>query len=251
MNSQPIGPEGNSSANSANEEKLFKILDDYWTTLRRVEKFDSKIRGSEDAKLAEELQGGMRALDGLREAARALSQDTEPNASSTISFTPDTPVMLTRQFLPPDTKLGECRVLSLLGYGGMGEVYLAQHEVMDRKVAVKVLSAELNRAPNAVQRFRKEVQLQARLNPHPNLVTAMHASEHRGRLYLVMEYVPGSDLAKRMRNHGPLGIAEACNFVRQAACGLDYAHQNGLVHRDIKPSNLMLSDDGTVKLLDL
>jgi hypothetical protein len=89
------------------------------------------------------------------------------------------------------------------------------------------------------------------MGPHPNLVVAMHASTHEGRLYLVMEYVPGKDLRKLVRQGGPLAVEKACAYIRQAAVGLDHAHRQGVVHRDIKPSNLLLSLDGTVKILDL
>jgi serine/threonine protein kinase len=133
----------------------------------------------------------------------------------------------------------------------MGEVYLAEHEVLGRKVAIKVLAPHLAGDPEAVRRFHKSMQLLARLNPHPNVAAALHASDYQGRLYLVLEYVPGTDLRAHVRQCGPLAPNRAADYIRQAAVGLDHAHQHGIVHRDVKPSNLMLTPEGTVKVLDL
>jgi hypothetical protein len=153
--------------------------------------------------------------------------------------------------LPPGTRVGECVIERRLGGGGMGEVYLAMHQVLRCHVAVKVLPLSKADDPQAVQRFEQEVQLLARMDPHPNLVAARHAGTHDGRLYLVMDYVAGQDLAKRVANAGPLAPNQACEYIRQAALGLDHAHRRNIVHRDIKPSNLMVTEDGTVKILDL
>jgi serine/threonine protein kinase len=103
----------------------------------------------------------------------------------------------------------------------------------------------------AVSRFRREVQALARMDPHPNIVMAMHASEHDGRMYLVMEYVPGTDLRRYVQETGPLPVAQSCEFIQQAAVALAYAHRHGIVHRDIKPANLLLTAASTIKLLDL
>jgi serine/threonine protein kinase len=153
--------------------------------------------------------------------------------------------------LAPGTNLGECRIERLLGRGGMGEVYLATHQVLGRQVAVKVLPVSRAADPTATQRFLKEVKALARMGSHPGIVTAFHASEEDGRLYLVMEYVPGVDMAQYVKEHGSLRVAQACDFIRQAASALDYAHQRGIVHRDIKPSNLLVTPEGTIKILDL
>jgi len=83
-----------------------------------------------------------------------------------------------------------------------------------------------------------------RMNPHPNVVTAMHASEHEGRLYLVMQFVPGLDTEKHVEQHGPLAPDRACDFLRQAAAALAYVHEHGLVHRDVTPRNLLIAPDG-------
>src|SRR5207237_348909 len=122
------------------------------------------------------------------------------------------------------------RVLRVLGAGGMGVVYQAEHRLMERPVALKVLNAALLRRPGAVERFRREVKAAARL-AHPNIVAAYDADQAGGLHFLVMEYVEGTDLARLVEKRGPLPTAHACHFVRQAALGLQHAHERGMVHR--------------------
>jgi serine/threonine protein kinase len=141
------------------------------------------------------------------------------------------------------------RIVRLLGVGGMGEVYQAEHRLMERPVALKVISPQLTRNPLVVERFRLEVRAAARLS-HPNIVTA-HDAEQAGDLhFLVMEYVEGISLARLVEKRGPLPVIQACHCVRQAALGLAHAHEQGMVHRDVKPQNLMLTRKGQVKILD-
>jgi serine/threonine protein kinase len=138
----------------------------------------------------------------------------------------------------------------LIGKGGMGDVYKARHRMMERTVALKIINRELVRKPEAVDRFHREVKTAARLS-HPNIVTAYDAEQQAGDVhFLVMEYVDGVDLSQIIKDRGALPIAEACDYIRQAAIGLQYAHEQGMVHRDIKPHNLMVTADGTVKILD-
>jgi WD40 repeat protein len=141
------------------------------------------------------------------------------------------------------------RVLGLVGQGGMGAVYRAEHRHMERLVALKVISPGLIRNPATVQRFHQEVRAAARLH-HPNIVTAHDADQAGGLHFLVMEYVEGQSLAEVVRERGPLPVTEACAYARQAALGLEHAHEQGMVHRDIKPQNLMLTPGGQVKILD-
>ena len=147
-------------------------------------------------------------------------------------------------------EFGEYVLLEKLGEGGMGVVFKAQHRRMKRFVAVKMIARREVGSPDAVKRFYREVETAARLN-HPNIVQAYDASEHDGIHYLVMEYVEGNDLAATVKEHGPLPVAEAVDYVIQAAHGLQYAHEQGIVHRDIKPSNLLVDKKGTVKILDM
>jgi uncharacterized protein (TIGR03067 family) len=141
------------------------------------------------------------------------------------------------------------RLCELLGVGGMGAVYKAEHRLMERTVALKVISRNLIDRPAAVERFRREARLAARLS-HPNIVAAHDAEQAGDTHFLVMEYVAGTTLAQLVGRQGPLPVALACDYVAQAARGLEHAWQQGMVHRDIKPQNLMLAPEGRVKILD-
>ena len=158
---------------------------------------------------------------------------------------------------PPETtetslsmQLGEYRLIERLGSGGMGAVYKALHNRLDRVVALKILPRSRTEDQRAVVRFEREMKAIGRLD-HPHIVRAYDAREIEGRLVLVMEFVEGLDLGKIIRRLGQLGAPDACELARQAALGLQAAHEHGMVHRDVKPSNLMLTPEGEVKLLDL
>ncbi|MFM9966494.1 MAG: protein kinase domain-containing protein [Planctomycetaceae bacterium] len=141
------------------------------------------------------------------------------------------------------------RVKTMLGRGGMGVVYKAEHRLMERPVALKVISRRLIANPLAIERFQREVRAAARLT-HPNIVVA-HDAEQAGELhFLVMEFVDGISLAQYVERKGPLPASTASLFMRQAALGLQHAAQQGMVHRDIKPQNLMLTRKGQIKILD-
>jgi hypothetical protein len=141
------------------------------------------------------------------------------------------------------------RVLKLLGVGGMGSVYQAEHRLMERPVALKTISRHLTEDSAAVERFQREMRTAARL-AHPNIVTAHDAEQAHGLHFLVMEYVDGMSLDRVVAQRGPLPAGEAASYIRQAALGLQHAHERGMVHRDIKPHNLMRDRDGHVKILD-
>jgi WD40 repeat protein/serine/threonine protein kinase len=141
-------------------------------------------------------------------------------------------------------------ILGELGKGGLGVVYKARQVRLDRLVAVKVVEPGRLADPGAVRRFHQEAKAAARMH-HPNVVAVYDSVEAGGRVFLVMEYVEGTDLQRRVDDHGPLPVAGACACVRQVALALQHAHERGLVHRDVKPSNLMVDGGGTVKLLDL
>ena len=146
--------------------------------------------------------------------------------------------------------LGNYLILDQLGQGGMGLVLKAEHRRMKRLVALKVLSPKVTRTPEAVRRFQREAEAAARLT-HPNIVIAHDADEASGTHFLVMEYVEGTDLSSLVTKRGPLPLDQALDCILQAARGLEYAHQHGVVHRDIKPSNLLLDRQGTIKILDM
>ncbi len=139
------------------------------------------------------------------------------------------------------------RILKELGRGGMGVVYKAEHRFMATTVALKVINPNLLDRTELVERFDREVHAAARL-VHPHIVRALDA-DRAGELHLlVMEYVEGRSLHDLVKKKGPLSIVNACQCVRQAALGLQHAHEQGMVHRDIKPHNLMLTMKGQVKI---
>jgi len=142
-------------------------------------------------------------------------------------------------------------ILEELGRGGMGRVYKARHRTMGRLVALKVLAPELTRTERARAMFLREVRAVAQL-AHPNLVAAFDANLVADRYYLVLEFVDGPNLEQLLRASGPLAVGQACDFVRQAASGLQCAHKAGMVHRDIKPANLLVqrrANDGAPALV--
>lgn len=147
-------------------------------------------------------------------------------------------------------RLGDYRLLEILGQGGMGTVYRAVHERMGRAVAVKVLRAEIRGNAALLQRFEREVRTAARLI-HPNIVTALDARMHDGLPFLVTELVDGEDLDTQVRRDGPLTVDAALDVIAQTATGLAYAHEQGVVHRDIKPANLLRDRRGVVRILDM
>jgi serine/threonine protein kinase len=184
--------------------------------------------------------------DTLLSAPPPLQKDAE---RSTSNVPPSPPV-------PGPTRPGELkqideyRLLEKIGEGGMGAVFKAVHLRLEKVVAVKLLLAGRADDPQAVARFRREMRAVGRLN-HPHIVRATDAGEADGYHFLAMDFVEGIDLARLVKARGPLPVAAACELVRQAALGLQHAHEHGLVHRDIKPSNLMLGRDGRVQVLDL
>jgi serine/threonine protein kinase len=176
----------------------------------------------------------------LRNASLQVEAAAEPDASAPAGqWTP--PKELNEH---PRYKIGR-----FLGAGGMGAVYQAEHRLMGRVVALKIIHGDLSKHDRIVERFRREVKAAARLS-HPNIVTAYDAEQAGDVHFLVMEYVDGMSLGQIVSKKGPLEIPFACNFIRQAARGLQHAFDIGMVHRDIKPHNLMLTRKGQVKILD-
>ncbi len=146
--------------------------------------------------------------------------------------------------------IGNYLILDKLGAGGMGVVFKARHRRLGRIVALKILPPTLARDSDLLSRFRREVDVTAKLS-HPNIVSVLDADEDRGVQFMTMEYIKGNDLDHLVRDGGVLPVDLALDCTIQAARGLEAAHAQGIVHRDIKPGNLMLDESGVVRVLDL
>jgi serine/threonine-protein kinase len=146
--------------------------------------------------------------------------------------------------------LGRYRLLGLLGTGGMSSVFLAEHTLMRRRVAIKVLPVERNNTSSYRERFLLEAQAIASLD-HPNIVQAFSVDKEGKVYYMVMEHVEGRDLCRIVAEDGPLSYARAAEYMRQSASGLAHAHSRGMIHRDIKPANLLVNQHDQIKILDM
>ena len=147
-------------------------------------------------------------------------------------------------------RLGAYVIREQIGQGGMGTVFLAEHETLRRRVAVKVLAPGEGMNRIVVERFQREARAAAALD-HPNIVRLHDVCQQKDLHYLVMEYVDGQTLDKIVEQSGPIACGRAVEYITQAAAGLQHAYEKGFVHRDIKPGNLMLARDGTIKILDM
>ncbi len=150
--------------------------------------------------------------------------------------------------LSPGTRLGSYEITSLLGSGGMGQVYRAKDLKLDRDVAIKVLREELATDPERLRRFEQEARSASALN-HPNIITIHDIGKHGDTPYIAMEYVEGKTL-RELLAEGPLPTRKLLQLATQIAEGLAKAHSAGIIHRDLKPENMMISSDGYVKILD-
>ncbi|MGA9978917.1 MAG: protein kinase [Candidatus Sulfotelmatobacter sp.] len=150
--------------------------------------------------------------------------------------------------LKPGTKLGDYEVKSLLGSGGMGEVYRARDSRLGRDVAIKVLPSFLSADPERLRRFEQEARAAAALN-HPNILAVFQMGTYEGAPYLVSELLEGETLREQIRR-SRMAVRKAIDYGVQIARGLAAAHEKGIVHRDLKPENLFVTKDGRVKILD-
>jgi serine/threonine-protein kinase len=149
---------------------------------------------------------------------------------------------------PHPISIGRYQVVRLIGRGGMGDVYLARDPVLDRDVAVKLISEDVD-TPRSRQRLVQEARAAGRLQ-HPNIVTVFDAGEHEDQPFIAMEYVRGETLGRLIRRRAPMALARRLELIEHACAGLAHAHRAGVVHLDIKPDNLMLDESGVVKVLD-
>ncbi len=184
---------------------------------------------------------------GRRSAGRPEVVETQEHRSAAASPPPPA------ETLPPGlADHPDYEIVRELGRGGMGVVYLAHNRLMGRDEVLKVMGREIVERPGVLERFLREIRAVAKLR-HANIVAAYSAVRIGESIVFAMEYVEGLDLSRMVKLKGPMPVAHACLFARQAALGLQHAHEEGLVHRDIKPGNLMLSrrgDRATVKVLD-
>ncbi len=146
-------------------------------------------------------------------------------------------------------RIGHYSIVSELGRGGMGVVYKAHEESLNRFVALKVLGKHLSEDENFVERFKREARSAAALN-HPNIVKVYAIDEFNGQHYFAMEYVEGSSILQIVKQHGPMAPVAAARLILQTASGLGAAHAKCILHRDIKPANLLLDEHGLVKIAD-
>src|SRR5438874_402834 len=150
--------------------------------------------------------------------------------------------------LATGTKLGRYEIRSKIGAGGMGEVYLAQDTKLDRKVALKILPADVAAHPDRMKRFVQEAKAASALN-HPNILTIYEIDETESGHFIATEFIDGETLRQRAQGT-PMKVAEVLEVATQIAGALSAAHTLGIVHRDIKPENVMIRRDGIVKVLD-
>jgi eukaryotic-like serine/threonine-protein kinase len=144
---------------------------------------------------------------------------------------------------------GRYKVLSRIGSGGMADVYLAQDELLGRRVAVKLLQHRFAEDQEFVERFKREASSAAGLS-HPNVVAVFDRGEWDGTYYIAMEYLPGRSLKSVVREHGPLSPQDSIDIVMQIVLALRFAHRRGIIHRDIKPHNVILDEEGRAKVTD-
>ncbi len=201
----------------------------------RASFLDEACRG--DGKLRQEVEAMLDAYNKAEDlfetpaveiAARSLAED------SALSLT--------------GKKVGRFEILSLLGTGGMGEVYLADDRQMNRKVALKLLPAHFTKSPDRVARFQRESRAASGLN-HPNIITIFEIGQERGIHFITSEYIEGDTLRQKIAD-GRLTLKESLEIAVQTASALAAAHEAGIIHRDIKPENVMVRPDGYVKVLD-
>src|SRR5437899_3494516 len=146
--------------------------------------------------------------------------------------------------------IGKYKVLERLGSGGMGQVFLCEHKLMRRRVAVKVLPTAKADDKASLARFYREAQAVAAVD-HPNLVRAFDIDQEDNLHFLVMEWVDGTNLQDLIKKFGPLDVTRACHYIYGSAVGLQHANEIGLIHRDIKPGNILIDRSGVVKILDM
>lgn len=204
------------------------------------------VCGAEDAE-----RTAVMTLPGANAAAQVVAGSGSGSRTATLAVSGD--ATTPRNPIARDPLIGEriagCVIESVLGQGGMGRVYAAIHQGLNKAVAVKVLNAQLVANTTFVERFLREARAAAQLD-HPNVVRILNAGEENDRHFIVMEMVEGENLRSRLKREGRIDRGEAVRITTGVAHALAAAHELGLVHRDIKPDNIMIAADGAVKVAD-
>ncbi len=221
-----------------------------WQIVERIFNEALAYPAAERAKFIESTCGGDEELKIEITSLLAAEADLEAEGDSRASLVSaaaaewaasDQPTIVGRE-------IDSYRVVSMLGAGGMGEVYLAEDTTLDRRVALKLLPLAFNGDPGRLRRFTEEARAASALN-HPNIITVYRIGDVDGRRYIATEFIDGATLRERLER-GPLPPLEAIDIAIQTAGALRAAHAAGIIHRDIKPENLMIRHDGYVKVLD-
>src|SRR5258706_14701523 len=220
---------------------------EHWQRVKEV--FDSalKLEPAERAGFISEVSG---EDEGLRKEVESLIafHEKDGNFLDSPAYEAAAEMLTNDPDLRTGQKIGHYEILSTLGRGGMGEVYLARDTKLSRKVALKVLPGAFTQDQERLRRFEQEARATSALN-HPNILTIFEIGENDGRHYIVTEFIDGQTLAQRIAP-GPLKLGETLNIGEQIASALSAAHGAGIVHRDVKPENIMIRSDGIMKILD-
>jgi serine/threonine protein kinase len=230
------------------ESEMGQAAVDHWTAVKRIHQGALDVPPSERAAFVAESCGGDETV--LRDVQSLLSHEADAESfleRPALDVAPGPPGEGHQPTLV-GTTLNHYHVLSLLGAGGMGEVYLARDRRLDRTVALKILPVDLARDPERMQRFEREARAASALN-HPNVATIHDVGESDGLHFIVMEHVEGETIAARIAGR-PLSPPDVIDIAVQAADALDVAHAKGITHRDVKPANLMVTSRGHLKVLD-
>ena len=222
-----------------------------WRQIERLFQTALELDAAERAAFLGEACAGDEEL--RREVESLLAANEQAKQSD--DFLNQTALQVTAQAIAGDRarslvgrKIGRYQILSLLGVGGMGEVYLAQDPRLGRKLALKFLPQEFTRDRERVQRFKQEARAASALN-HPNIITIFEIDQINGAHFIAAEFIDGQTLRQRLTG-GAMKLSEALDIAVQVASALAEAHAAGIVHRDIKPENIMLRRDGYIKVLD-
>jgi uncharacterized RDD family membrane protein YckC len=250
LSDPPSSPEETPSR----EERIQRIIADYRAALRgqQAPSVDAVVAENADLDstlLRQLLKAEARAESNDASTEPFLGEATEEWTPNTTSASSTTPIRSGNVGLSLGSRVGQYRLLSELGRGGMGVVYKAEHMPSERLLALKILSPDIPHTEKTVERFLNEASLAAALS-HPRTTFVYEAGDCEGRLFISMELMPGRTLRDVVQSEGALPVSRAVDYILDVLDGLEAAHQAGVVHRDVKPSNCFLDEQGRVKVGD-